>query len=525
MTFPVLLPHVTAVVLPYDPTGLALTNLIISEVHPINEYTLLNLNLIIPNAGPIFLIGLMVTHTDTLGVTTVMTEGNDYTMSMLYDAATMTMASPIYGGLFILNSTLTGTITISYQSLGGPWVMSRSDIVNSLLNNNFDPRVIFFDSVAVTAPTFPALVEGFSVSNNVSQKNLLTEFSSMVSSILNRPTTPITISTNVLNASATPPPVVTAPNIACFYGGENYNGVLETNVIIYNFSNGTSILGCLLLAQVDYITGAGNGTNAIFGTGDTGSSGGVGIVVSTTANYSYASNLVIASGVLAPVSFAAATGNNSTALFTGGGTIFNTLVSGGQFIAAYTVSNADALFKYANNTFTASTNLLYPVYGHVMMGNATEAILAGGISLYNSLEVASAYGSPPPTSVFTACVYSYANNTWVTGSNATLSCNLGAAASNTTTAIKVGFGAANELYTYASGLFTTGSTQVGNQSTLCAISGASNGVTAIFAGDEYSGTTQEYIYTFASNTMVTGGLLIRGNGTAAATAPCYGVNY
>ena len=209
MGIPAPLPPANSITIPFDSTGLLASNLFAAEVHPIDEFTYLIYNLIIPNAPPFFGVGLVVTYTNSLNVSSVMVLGIDYSMAFLYDAATESIGTPIYGGIVILNTALTGTITLKYQSIGGLFLIDRPTIVNQLLSMTVDPINTYFDVFSTATVPFPIVLNNYLLPDTIGQDALLAELILLANTIANK--TPVPVSLNGLTGNGVIIPIMPNP--------------------------------------------------------------------------------------------------------------------------------------------------------------------------------------------------------------------------------------------------------------------------------------------------------------------------
>ena len=91
----------------YDSTGTLPANLIIGETHSVTEANFRDYYLIIPTYAPFFINNLLVTLTVN-NVTTTLVEGVDYSLVLFYLAASRSLGIPIYGGISLNNTSVSG---------------------------------------------------------------------------------------------------------------------------------------------------------------------------------------------------------------------------------------------------------------------------------------------------------------------------------------------------------------------------------------------------------------------------------
>lgn len=136
----------------FDPSGGLAANRVPPESHSINPASGADYDVIIPTFAPFFRQGLVVKHI-TSGQT--LTEGVHFDLGYHFEAASMECDTPIYGGIVVIDRTLSGRLTVEYQTLGGEWVLDSQEILNILANIKNDPRKVKWDDVIDKPIVFP----------------------------------------------------------------------------------------------------------------------------------------------------------------------------------------------------------------------------------------------------------------------------------------------------------------------------------------------------------------------------------
>lgn len=142
---------------PFDPSGTAITNRVGSpnpETHTITATQGPNINYIVPLAAPFFKAGLIVKKIHA-GLETTLVEGVDYLLTHRFIGATRSLGKPVYGSISIIDSSLNATIALTYQTLGGTWVLDDNGIVRQLTDLLYNPRTISWDQVSNMPTAFP----------------------------------------------------------------------------------------------------------------------------------------------------------------------------------------------------------------------------------------------------------------------------------------------------------------------------------------------------------------------------------
>lgn len=145
----------TTVSYPFDSTGRASTNLVTNEPQVLTRINGDAFRIFIPNYAPFYRTNFKVVGRDALGNSVPLTEGKDFNFIMKYIGATRANGSIVYGGIAILNQAITGTVTTTYQTMGGKYSADRGYVVQTIAENNYNPRRVAWDQVTSIQETFP----------------------------------------------------------------------------------------------------------------------------------------------------------------------------------------------------------------------------------------------------------------------------------------------------------------------------------------------------------------------------------
>lgn len=141
---------------PEDYSGIAPTNKIEGEMHSVQPPTKFGQsNYIVPRAAPFFYLSLEVwTGPNKSG--TKLTRGVDYFPSLKFEAGTLYLRKPIYGGIVFTNRNYIGNVYIDYQTLGGDFVINSAAIIEEITNiSSRDIRFYTFDQIKGVPSSFP----------------------------------------------------------------------------------------------------------------------------------------------------------------------------------------------------------------------------------------------------------------------------------------------------------------------------------------------------------------------------------
>lgn len=178
------MPGINDTTYPFDPTGTQSSNKITGEQHIITPVNYKDYSFIVPNLAPFFANSLVMTFVDTDNNTVTLAEGVDYYLSHWFISASRACAKPIYGSISILNRTLTGVLTITYQTLGGDWTLDETQIANILADNLHNPRITSWDSVSEMPYNFPVVDHPWDLVDLVGMSEVVTSIDGIRDALL-----------------------------------------------------------------------------------------------------------------------------------------------------------------------------------------------------------------------------------------------------------------------------------------------------------------------------------------------------
>lgn len=172
---------------PFDPTGLANTNIIVDEIHTLTEINANPYRILIPEFAPFYLGNLQVKHVDQGGITSLLTEDVDYTICLPYIGATRSIGQMIYGGITINNDQLQGLIKITYRTLGGEWTADANYVLNVLAETVYNPRITVWDVVTNKPSLFPPINHDQSMDYVFGHQDLIDSINNLADQVLQGP--------------------------------------------------------------------------------------------------------------------------------------------------------------------------------------------------------------------------------------------------------------------------------------------------------------------------------------------------
>ncbi len=172
---------------PFDATGLLASNLITNEQHVVNSFSYLGGYLIVPNFAPFFTNNFVLEYTDSSTPLKTLVLGQDYQFVLPYWAATRSIGEPVYGGILITGTALTGTCQMQYQTLGGMWTANVEYVLTQVMQEMGDPRSVIWDVLTNVQEIFPSVNFSNTIDTSSGVDNLVDQFFSLAAAIANKP--------------------------------------------------------------------------------------------------------------------------------------------------------------------------------------------------------------------------------------------------------------------------------------------------------------------------------------------------
>jgi len=157
----------------FDPTGTLAANRINNEQIIVLAPGDRKFHFTMPRWAPFFEQGLDVKIKDINNVTKPLVMGIDYYLSHKYADASLATMHPVWGSITFLDRTIVGTVTVSYNTLGGPWTLEATDIATILLNTAVNPRITTWEQVTNRPIDFPVINHPWNLDDMVGQKEIL----------------------------------------------------------------------------------------------------------------------------------------------------------------------------------------------------------------------------------------------------------------------------------------------------------------------------------------------------------------
>lgn len=140
-----------------DPTGQNPNNLIVDELHSITEANFRDYYFIVPIKAPFFIDNFILKFINILGEETILQEGLHFNFALPFKGATRSIGKNIYGAIVLVNPNITGSVSVTYQTLGGPWIADQLLVLNTLAEKAYNLRMVLWDEVTNVQQVFPPI--------------------------------------------------------------------------------------------------------------------------------------------------------------------------------------------------------------------------------------------------------------------------------------------------------------------------------------------------------------------------------
>ena len=138
-----------------DITGLLTANRIKRERHTLTVKNGRDRQMIVPTYAPFFGESLVVEYPGPGNQMVKAREGIDYLAVFQFQDLSTVTASPVHGGIGFLNLGISGTVYLSYNTLGGNFVSNRNELYEALMDRILNPRQIEYASITNLPSYFP----------------------------------------------------------------------------------------------------------------------------------------------------------------------------------------------------------------------------------------------------------------------------------------------------------------------------------------------------------------------------------
>lgn len=150
-----------------DLTGVLAANKIKLEQHTLTSANGADRQMIVPILGPFYAKNLLVQYKNTAGQYVTAELNVDYVPVCEFYQLSDIAAYPLYGAIGMLNVALEGTIYITYQSLGGDFVIDKNMLYEKLAARIANPRQVEWSAVTGLPNYYPVNTHEHELSSDI----------------------------------------------------------------------------------------------------------------------------------------------------------------------------------------------------------------------------------------------------------------------------------------------------------------------------------------------------------------------
>ena len=157
---------------PFDPTGVAGSNLVAGEIHTTTEANFQDRFFLVPSYAPFFETNFVLKHVTPTGTKTLVKDV-DYFLTLPYLSATRSLGFNTWGAIALNNISAIGTLNLTYQTIGGEWTADIAHVLRVLSEMAYNPRISVWESVTSVQQIFPALPHSIPLSDTTQFADLI----------------------------------------------------------------------------------------------------------------------------------------------------------------------------------------------------------------------------------------------------------------------------------------------------------------------------------------------------------------
>lgn len=170
-----------------DTTGQDPANLISNELHTVTSVNANTYRLLIPKFAPFYLDNFELVHTDSQGNVKILDEGVDFIHVLPYLAGSRSIAKMLYGAVSLTDELIDGSLSMTYQILGGDWIGDRTHVLEQFINYLYNPILVTWDQVTNVQDLFPPINHDVSTEQLYSHEDLINAMNQIRDAIITGP--------------------------------------------------------------------------------------------------------------------------------------------------------------------------------------------------------------------------------------------------------------------------------------------------------------------------------------------------
>lgn len=172
---------------PIDYTGQAASNLVVDEPQVLTVINSDPFRYFVPNFAPFYVNNFKIVAKSATGSDIILKYGIDYDFNMKYIGATRAIGLVVYGGVTIINRNIQGTVYVTYQCLGGKYSADRNYVIQTIAENNYNPRMVAWDQVTSIQETFPPTQHAQDIDTFTGLRDLIDSMNELTAAVASTP--------------------------------------------------------------------------------------------------------------------------------------------------------------------------------------------------------------------------------------------------------------------------------------------------------------------------------------------------
>lgn len=231
---------------PFDPTGTNPLNRITDEVHVITPTNDRYFNFFVPRKGPFFEDSVQIQFRFPDNQIWNMVYGVDYYFTNQFLSASKACAKSIFGSITFLNNQVQGVLKISYNTIGGSWIVTPEELTEIMADQTHNPRTTTWEQIAELPYQFPVIDHDWDLVDMVGMSDVVASIDSIYDAMVQ--SGDLSIAAHI--QSTNNPHLVTKEQVNL---GQVQNYPVATTVQVQSgVSNATYMTPALTKLAVDY---------------------------------------------------------------------------------------------------------------------------------------------------------------------------------------------------------------------------------------------------------------------------------
>lgn len=138
----------------FDQTGTNPNNKITDELQTVTPVAHKDFYFLIPKKAPFYRLGLVIHYVDE---NRDLIEGIHWIATHKFIQASRSLARPVYGSITLLDKNISGILKLTYQTLGGDWLIDNTTRLGILAQVTTNPRITTWEQVSNAPLHFPSI--------------------------------------------------------------------------------------------------------------------------------------------------------------------------------------------------------------------------------------------------------------------------------------------------------------------------------------------------------------------------------